>query len=362
MRGVSPMQQEKAYPSEYGNDYSEDYFLANSLLLVEGYCPTGEAAWYVSDLAVHGRVLNLSLRFTQNDPGTNVCFHRIYRIEVAQKLEEMQRIRSVTTYQVIGNQQIVSQYVLDRDHPYGAREIVYDTGDVDGDGKIDAADALPVLRYAVGKGELSRLALTAADTTGEHHPDAADALCILQKAVGNIRHFPAQITPVGYGQWEISHVDAAEDFAAGPRNKNYIKTQSFSQTPRVALCQTAHELTAALAETYGVSPAGQQWMAEAFSQDYFEQKALLLVEARTPSTGTEVVLEDLYAVGTHWYADLSYWGTHSGGLTEENRIYWIELTEVPAAETVSVETDWWVVDRDGHDHILKTVTETVPIL
>ena len=49
------------------------------------------------------------------------------------------------------------------------------TGDVDGDGKIDAADALPVLRYAVGKGELSRLALTAADTTGEHHPDAADA-------------------------------------------------------------------------------------------------------------------------------------------------------------------------------------------
>ena len=60
-------------------------------------------------------------------------------------------------------------------------------GDVDGDGKIEAADALLVLRYVVGKAELTEAQQAAADFTfvfyeeAEHKVDTADALLILKK-------------------------------------------------------------------------------------------------------------------------------------------------------------------------------------
>lgn len=69
------------------------------------------------------------------------------------------------------------------------------TGDVNADGRIDAADAVLVLQYSVDRVTLSQTALLAADTTGGQHPNAADALCILQKAVGKLRHFPCETTP-----------------------------------------------------------------------------------------------------------------------------------------------------------------------
>jgi hypothetical protein len=59
-------------------------------------------------------------------------------------------------------------------------------GDVDLNGKVDAADALLVLRYAVGKGNLSELGLVAANPTGQSPINAAHALSILQYAVGKI--------------------------------------------------------------------------------------------------------------------------------------------------------------------------------
>lgn len=241
-------------------------------------------------------------------------------------------------------------------------QVAYALGDVNGNGVIAADDALLVLQYSVDKANLTEAQVTAADTTGENDPSAKDALYILQKAVDMIRHFPAQITKVGYRQWELTHVDSHETLPMRPRNKNYIYAADDSETPRVALCKTLEELTAALAETYGVSSVGQASVAEQFAQDYFEQNALLLIEAVTPSTGTEVLLEGLYAVEGHLYVDLAYWGTYNGGQATEDRIYWIELTDVPAVETVTLETDWWTVDIYGNDHISKTVTETVPVL
>ena len=47
-------------------------------------------------------------------------------------------------------------------------------GDVNADGRVNAADALLILRYAVGKADLSEEALQAADTTGGHDPCAKD--------------------------------------------------------------------------------------------------------------------------------------------------------------------------------------------
>ncbi len=71
-------------------------------------------------------------------------------------------------------------------------------GDVNGDGQINANDALLILRHAVGKEKLSGDALRAADVTGKGDPNAVDALYVLQKAVGKLPYFPVErITPSG---------------------------------------------------------------------------------------------------------------------------------------------------------------------
>ncbi len=65
-------------------------------------------------------------------------------------------------------------------------------GDVNNDGKSDAADALEVLKYVVGKVRFTdqQLKLGDVDTSGK--PDASDALMILQKVVGKRDKFPVE--------------------------------------------------------------------------------------------------------------------------------------------------------------------------
>lgn len=65
-------------------------------------------------------------------------------------------------------------------------------GDVDGDGSINAADALLCLQHSVCLVQLSEAAAQAADVDGSAQIDAADALMILQRSVGLNHHFPAQ--------------------------------------------------------------------------------------------------------------------------------------------------------------------------
>ena len=65
-------------------------------------------------------------------------------------------------------------------------------GDVDGDTKVTAADALEVLKSVVGKVTLTETQVTAADTDGNGKVDAADALNILKKVVGKIDQFPVE--------------------------------------------------------------------------------------------------------------------------------------------------------------------------
>ncbi len=69
-------------------------------------------------------------------------------------------------------------------------DIIY--GDVDGDGKVTAADALEVLKSVVGKVTLTDIQMTVADTDGNGKADAADALNILKKVVGKIDSFPVE--------------------------------------------------------------------------------------------------------------------------------------------------------------------------
>ena len=65
-------------------------------------------------------------------------------------------------------------------------------GDVDGDGKVSATDALEVLKSVVGKVTLTDHQFKAADTDGNGKADAADALNILKKVVGKIDKFPVE--------------------------------------------------------------------------------------------------------------------------------------------------------------------------
>lgn len=71
-------------------------------------------------------------------------------------------------------------------------------GDVNGDTKIDAKDALMVLKYAVQKMELTQAQQKAAEVDGKEGIDAKDALEILKYSVKKITKFPIEeivITP-----------------------------------------------------------------------------------------------------------------------------------------------------------------------
>lgn len=65
-------------------------------------------------------------------------------------------------------------------------------GDVNGDGKDDATDALEILKSVVGKVTLNDAQNKAADTNGDSKVDAADALNILKKVVGKLGKYPVE--------------------------------------------------------------------------------------------------------------------------------------------------------------------------
>ncbi len=65
-------------------------------------------------------------------------------------------------------------------------------GDADGNQKVNASDALTVLKYVVGKESLDDQAFLRADTDGNQKVNAADALNILQFVVGKRTKFPVE--------------------------------------------------------------------------------------------------------------------------------------------------------------------------
>ena len=69
-------------------------------------------------------------------------------------------------------------------------EVTY--GDINGDTKIDASDALMALQHSVQIKTLEGDALVAADVSNDGKVDASDALLILQHSVNLIDHFPVE--------------------------------------------------------------------------------------------------------------------------------------------------------------------------
>ena len=62
-------------------------------------------------------------------------------------------------------------------------------GDISGDGRVDASDALLALQHSVNLIRLEGDKVTAGDVTGDGVIDASDALCILQYSVNLIDRF-----------------------------------------------------------------------------------------------------------------------------------------------------------------------------
>ena len=71
--------------------------------------------------------------------------------------------------------------------------IDYREGDTNKDDKIDAKDALDVLKYAVGKMVFNQKQMLSADVDFDKEYNAKDALMILQYAVGKRSEFPSQV-------------------------------------------------------------------------------------------------------------------------------------------------------------------------
>ena len=69
---------------------------------------------------------------------------------------------------------------------------IYLFGDINGDGVIDAQDALLALQAAVGKYTPTAYEQKAGDVNADGTLDASDALLILQKAVDKIQAFPVE--------------------------------------------------------------------------------------------------------------------------------------------------------------------------
>ncbi len=90
-------------------------------------------------------------------------------------------------------------------------------GDADMNGKVEAADALEVLRHVVGKINLTDQAAQMADVDGVGGINAVDALQILQHVVGKIDRFPADTT--GMTEEEIYY--AAMDRFYGVNGKDF---------------------------------------------------------------------------------------------------------------------------------------------
>ena len=63
-------------------------------------------------------------------------------------------------------------------------------GDVNGDGKVDQADAQMILDYEAKRIDRA-LSLKTADVSGDGVIDSSDAVLILQYAAGTLKEFPA---------------------------------------------------------------------------------------------------------------------------------------------------------------------------
>lgn len=103
--------------------------------------------------------------------------------EAYDKLEETQKPKVTNYEKLVAAEKALADLSKPEEPHYG---------DVNGDGKVDAKDALMVLKFAVGKIELTPEQQLAAEVDGKEGINAKDALEILKYAVRKIEMFPIE--------------------------------------------------------------------------------------------------------------------------------------------------------------------------
>ncbi len=106
----------------------------------------------------------------------------------------MNRIKTTQLLQRVFSFLLIASLVLVSVHTVALAKATVAYGDPDGDGNINATDALLVLRAAVGKIKVTNQQMTAGDVDASGELDAIDALMILQYAVDKLDKFPAEMS------------------------------------------------------------------------------------------------------------------------------------------------------------------------
>ncbi len=94
-------------------------------------------------------------------------------------------------------------------------------GEVNGDEKINSADALEILKSVVGKVDLNEMQIEAADVNDDGKVGADDALMILQYVVGKLQYFPAEENDPAFLQKQAEAIDAKIDAIGEVTAENY---------------------------------------------------------------------------------------------------------------------------------------------
>lgn len=101
---LSAYLKENALPEEYASQYTDEYFTTNSLLLFYGASPCQGDLWLVQNVTARDTTLQVSLAYHARGVLTMAEAH-LYRIELADKLEQIQTVEmTVTKFDRDGNQ------------------------------------------------------------------------------------------------------------------------------------------------------------------------------------------------------------------------------------------------------------------
>ena len=103
--------------------------------------------------------------------------------------------------------------------PATAEEVFTGYGDTDQNKKIEAADALSILKYVVGKEDIPLAQNCFWDVNGDYAVNASDALDVLKRVVGKISVFDAE---AGYQPFSIQGYTALNMYENTSYDLNFV--------------------------------------------------------------------------------------------------------------------------------------------
>ncbi len=190
-------------------------------------------------------------------------------------------------------------------------------GDVTGDDKTDAADALQLLLYAVQKPSSIYQVKNAglmADVDGNNTMDAADALEILQKAVGIREEFTAVSIEAPAFPWY------QEDFDWFDKNQGFLANSSKWPWPSLSAEESARVYRSVY---YHYGPAAAPEMLEQIGE-YWRSLEGLNSDASIHSFSASLLPLFNLQINLHSYVN-DYWNLMSGDEEQKELMQWDAL-------------------------------------